>query len=144
MDIQGFENYTIYPDGKVYNKKTKRYLSNWVSGQYLSVELRNHIGRKLFRIHRLLGTHYIPNPDNKPIIDHINRDKLDNRLENLRWVTNSENQHNTGTSKNNSSGYKNVSLRKDGYYQYRKEINGVLHQKIFKTLEEAVEYKDSL
>ena len=45
--------------------------------------------------HRVIAKTWIPNPNHLPQIDHINRDRLDNRVENLRWVSNSENQHNT-------------------------------------------------
>jgi hypothetical protein len=42
-------------------------------------------------LHRLIATHYIPNPDNKPVIDHIDRNKTNNAIANLRWATISEN-----------------------------------------------------
>lgn len=45
-------------------------------------------------IHRIVAELFVPNPDNKPMIDHINRNKHDNRAENLRWVTNKENMNN--------------------------------------------------
>lgn len=57
---------------------------------------------KFVHLHRLLAQHFIPNPENKREVNHINGDKHDNRIENLEWVTSSENrQHafNTGLKK---------------------------------------------
>ena len=84
MEIVGFENYLIYPDGKVQNKKTKRYLKPQINSEgYYHIQLRKDKKPHSFMIHRLVGLHYIPNPDNKRCLDHINRIKTDNRVENL-------------------------------------------------------------
>ena len=143
MEIEGFENYLIYEDGKVQNNKTKRYLKPSCNNcGYLHLTLCKEGKNKQHKIHRLLALHYIPNADNKRCVDHINRIKTDNRLENLRWATHSENTQNTGVYKNNTSGIKNICYCKtQNIYQYQKVIRCVLHQKYFKTLEEAVEYK---
>ena len=54
---------------------------------------------------------FTPNPENKPFVDHINK-KGDNRVENLRWATNSDNQTNTSTNRsNNTSGYTVINQR---------------------------------
>jgi len=143
MEIVGYNNYLIYEDGKVQNKKTKRYLKQCNDNfGYKIVNLYKDGKRKTFRIHRLVAEQYIPNPDNKPQVDHMNRDRTDNRIQNLRWVTISENQQNTGTRKDNTSGIKNISYDKsDKLYRYQKNINGKYHNKLFNTLEEALEYK---
>ena len=55
-----------------------------------------------FFIHRAVAELFVPNPDNKPFVDHINTNPLDNRAENLRWVTAKENSNNPLTVKHQS------------------------------------------
>ena len=146
MEVIGYENYLIYEDGKVQNKKTKRYLKPQPETQgYYRICLCKDGKGKYHKLHRLLAEHYIPNPDNKPCVDHINRDRKDNRLENLRWATYGENNQNSGVRKNNKLGIKNISYDKryEGY-RYVKGKNGVIISKYFKTLEEAIEYKKNI
>lgn len=65
---------------------------------YLQKTLVNENGRKTWDIHRLVALTFIPNPENKPCVDHINTNRTDNRVENLRWVTYSENASNPITN----------------------------------------------
>lgn len=58
---------------------------------YLKVSLQRGDRRESYRINRLVAMVFIPNPDNKPIVDHINGVRWDNRVENLRWVSAIEN-----------------------------------------------------
>ena len=92
MEIMNYDNYLIYEDGSLYNKKNKRYLKPQIDKHgYKTVILSKNSKPKSFFVHRLIASAYIPNLDNKPIVDHINRKRDDNRLEKLRWYSSSEN-----------------------------------------------------
>tara|TARA_R110002167_G_scaffold91522_4_gene246344 strand:+ start:45 stop:497 length:453 start_codon:yes stop_codon:yes gene_type:complete len=98
MEIEGFPNYLIYSDGRVWTKKRERVKEGFLKPNkfngYLHVVLCNNRKQKSFKIHRLVAIHYIPNPENKLFVDHINRVRDDNNIENLRWATKSENGRN--------------------------------------------------
>ena len=66
---------------------------------YKGVVLCINQKRKTFRLHRLVAAAFIPNPDNKPCVDHIDGDRTNNHADNLRWVTCLENNNNPITKK---------------------------------------------
>lgn len=83
------QGYSVTTDGRVFNSQAKELKQNTRKG-YLYVTVK---GRK-YSVHRLVALSYIPNPENKPEIDHIDGNTLNNNVYNLRWVTRSENEMN--------------------------------------------------
>ena len=74
------------------NRPDKIMKSHISSGGYLRISLQTKSGSSMFFIHRLIAEVFIPNPDNKPMVNHKNGNKLDFRIDNLEWVTASENE----------------------------------------------------
>lgn len=97
VDIKGFEDYQITDDGRVWSKKSKKWMKQHIRDSkkgYLCVGLCINGKRIFLQIHKIVAKTFIPNPQNKPCIDHINTIRTDNRVENLRWVTYEENSNN--------------------------------------------------
>ena len=92
--ITGYENYSISEDGMVYNTKFNRKMKpNINSIGYLRVLLSSGGSTKQLFIHRLVADAFVPNPDNKPEVNHIDGNKENNNANNLEWVTRSENEN---------------------------------------------------
>lgn len=95
-DIKGYEgHYQISDQGEVYSLKTKKFLKPWIDskGRYLIIGLSKNNQVTKFLVHRLVGEAFIPNPNNLPEIDHIDRNTQNNRVENLQWITHLENMN---------------------------------------------------
>jgi len=114
--ISGYINYQISNIGRVRNCVTGRILKPRLNGNgYHQVVLTNDDGKKECRIHQLDANEFIgkPNSETKLCVDHINRDRLDNQVHNLRYVTYSQNSMNTNkTTKTTRSTYKGVCFDK--------------------------------
>lgn len=99
-DIKGYEGlYQISNLGNVkslsnnFLRKEKILKHGKLKG-YLLVQLSKNGKIKCYRVHRLVAEAFIPNPNNLPQIDHINTDRSDNRVCNLRWCSHKENMNN--------------------------------------------------
>ena len=105
MKICFIENsiYTINEKGIVINTKTNKQVKTQINQKgYVCLNLYINGKYKHYKIHRLLGLLFIPNPKNHPCLNHIDGDKLNNDLSNLEWCTlsyNTKHAYNTGLIK---------------------------------------------
>ena len=123
--IEEYDNYEISNFGNVRNTKTGKFLKpRKILDGYLQIGLYKMGITKFFLIHRLVGFAFIPNPENLREIDHIDQDKTNNSITNLRWVSRSNNNRNRPKKQNSSSQYIGVSFDKHaGKYVARIRIN---------------------
>ena len=110
VKIEGFENYEVSNLGKVRNIKSGIMLKPWFTKDgYLRHCLYKHNKRKNLLLHRIIATAFIDNPDEKPCVNHIDENKLNNDLSNLEWCTARENLiHGTRTKRAAEKCFKKV------------------------------------
>ena len=130
MEIEGYPDYKLHFDEetgqpKVWSDKTgrgRKTADSWLKPRlrngYLAVPLCNAEGIRNKPLHRLVGECCIPNPDNLPTLDHINGDKLDNQIQNLRWANQSTQARNRPSTKgfcfNKAAGKWHARIKIDG------------------------------
>lgn len=144
--LKGYEGlYEINKNGEIKTIKRKgtdeRILKHCIlkSGYKAYSLYKNGIG-KTKTLHRLLAIQFIPNNDNKRCIDHIDRNRLNNNLDNLRWATHSENSSNI--EHKGSIFIDKSKINNKEYIYYRVVYKG--ERKRFKTEEEAEQYLEQL
>jgi hypothetical protein len=128
-----------YNDGKLLRKVSNNQHKHvgWVNNSgYLQCE----VGGVAFMLHRIIWEMHNGEIPEGFQIDHIDRNPLNNKLENLRIATQNQNQINSKTPKNNTTGYKGVLATPSGKFQARLGHNGKkLYLGLFNTAEEAAE-----
>ena len=112
----------VREDGCIYLPTSGKHPAHWTFGSKTTYGyLRICINGKNHRVHRLVAETFIPNTEEKPEVDHIDRCPTHNNVQNLRWVTSSENHRNTSHNDR-------VDARGDTHYyenseQYKQEWN---------------------
>jgi hypothetical protein len=89
--IESFENYEVSTLGRIKNTTTDRMLKVNNKGGYLCISLVNSFGKRSFKVHRLVALAFIPNPENKTDVNHMDKNKHNNNISNLEWNTRAEN-----------------------------------------------------
>jgi hypothetical protein len=116
-NIKGYENcYKVSNLGRVKSLKRKKVLEDKIISSkridyygYPYVNLSKNSNTKDFRVHKLVAIVFVDNPNNYSDVDHIDRNKLNNNIENIRWCSSSENKRNSERCDNASSKYNGVA-----------------------------------
>lgn len=149
--IEGFDGiYSVSNYGEVRNNRTGKLMKPRKNEKgYLHIGLTKNGKQKNMRVHRLVAQAFIPNPENKSQVNHIDFDKENNCVNNLEWVTNKENTQYSvcnrifpGQQKkrNNKTGERNIS-HYNGFYVVR--IYGKKYvSKSFKNIDDAKQWRD--
>ena len=118
IDLNGYEkNYKVCSDGRIWSEYLQDFMKPYFSkGGYLRIKINFGDRNKKFMAHRLVAMAFIPNNDPEHLIqvDHINNDRTDNRVENLRWVTPKQNTQHSFDSGN----------REPYFYTFTNRITG--------------------
>ena len=89
--IMHFEDYSVSDDGRIFSRYGKELTQRDNGHGYLCVQICGNKKKEKKYIHRLVATAFIPNPEEKPCVNHIDGNKRNNRASNLEWCTHEEN-----------------------------------------------------
>ena len=154
VPIPDCDGYFINKNGEILSKKRNKegkiMKQQKQKDGYIKIDF--WIGkRKSYLVHRLLALTFIDNPNNHKMVDHINRIRDDNCLENLRWVNSCGNCQNRTIKKNNKTGHRYIHIAKQKqqgniYLSFVVIIthNYNVHKKYFQTLEKAIVHRDKI
>lgn len=106
-------------DGWVFLPKKKGTAAHWTQGSINHGYRKIGYNHKNYSVHRLVAETFIPNPENKPCVDHIDRNPLNNNVSNLRWATVKEN--NLNQKKNLPIGSRTIDY--DNIKEYNNDRN---------------------
>jgi hypothetical protein len=135
--IKKYSNYSVSNDGNIKNNTTQRILKYYIRNGYKSITLSVNNKKKTLNIHTIVAEQFLVKPHGVYVVNHINEDKLDNRVINLEYTTYRENTMHSMTSnrsRNTMLFELNDFKEIPGYSQYMISRNGDVYSKIIKRL----------
>ncbi len=139
LPIRGYPNYEVSSQGRVRILKTRKIMKQKTDKGYQQITLYEKGTPKTHQVHRLICSAFRLNPHSKPCVDHIDRNTMNNHIQNLRWATHSENQMNKSKQCNNKSGVTGVNWFKAGNkWRASIQIDGIRrHLRYFNSINKA-------
>jgi len=140
--FEDYDDYIVFKTGKIFSLKHNIFLKPYLTKKgyhYVTFSTKGYKTRKTMIIHRLVALLFVPNPDNKLTVDHVNHNKRDNRLSNLDWFTMKGLNHNRLKKEN----HRLQTKMKTKKVIARQIINGETSIRIFKSKGEAIAYKET-
>lgn len=123
--IRGFPNYEVSSRGQIRRVHSNRILKQMTNPHgYRVINLYKSGVMKQLKVHRLVCTAFYPNRDAKPYVDHIDNNRTNNQITNVRWSTHSENGMNRAKHCNNTSGVTGVRWD-NGKWRAQIKIDGI-------------------
>lgn len=111
-DIEGCSSHQVSNMGRIYVKSINTIIYGHLAHGYRHVSIQDDAGNKhKFAVHRLVAQAFVPNPENKPQVDHIDSDPLNNKASNLRWVTQEEQFSNEDSKRKKQQGIEKKQKR---------------------------------
>lgn len=123
-DVVGYEGkYLVSNEGNVYSFLSKKMLKNILVNGYYKVTLCNEGNYRMEWVHRLVATAFIPNPESKRCVNHLDENGKNNNVSNLEWVTHKENTHWGTNIQRMIETQRNTSPSRKAVYQYDRSLN---------------------
>ena len=141
-DIPGYEGrYRATTSGDIFSLLSNKFLKlSDDSYGYATCCLSD----KTFKVHKLIGMTFLENPNSYTQIDHTNRNRKDNSVANLKYVSSSENQSNKGSYAKKSPELRHIQIKKTTFKVTKNYKDKPTVYKTFKTLAEAQTFRDTL
>ncbi len=151
-NIKDYETYSINKNGLIKDNRTGKIMPQYLNCDgYKRINLVNPNNKKGFMVHRLVALQFLEkNNENYNEIDHIDKNKINNYISNLRWVDDYIQNQNKGNFKNNKLNEKHIHFETNGFttrYVFQITHNHIRHKKSFNTnknfsLQDAINYRN--
>jgi hypothetical protein len=135
------DRYEVSDEGEIRNVETGRVLKQRDSNGYRTCYITRDGRTSCYMVHRVVAKAFVPMIEGKNVVDHVNRDKTDNTVQNLRWTDTSQNNRNRSRFHSKTDGLHNITQNGNKFvvsFMQNRETT----RKSFETQEEAIAWRD--